>query len=60
MKVSNPKLKKTFWLLSISRNALIVLFSTIVALILHRTYGKPPFRIVGTQVPLELHPQTNL
>lgn len=48
MKVKSNAAKKTLWILSISRNAIIVVISASIAFYLERTYGDVPFKLSGT------------
>lgn len=50
MPTKNPKLKKSLWFLSISRNALVVFFCALVAFLYERKFGKVPFRL-SNRVP---------
>ncbi|KAG5882266.1 hypothetical protein JTB14_014963 [Gonioctena quinquepunctata] len=47
LKVKNPSIKKIVWLLSISKNALIVLIASLVAVYYH-SRGVVPFKITGS------------
>lgn len=46
-KTNNPKLKKSLWLLSISRNALTVLITTAITYHLIKTNGSVSYRLSG-------------
>lgn len=47
IKTKNNLLKKTLWLLSIGRNALIVVVGSFIAYYYESTYGKAPFVLSG-------------
>ncbi|KAK9746413.1 STAS domain [Popillia japonica] len=51
IKIKNPKGAKALWLLSISKNALIVLFCSIVAFCFKKYNGSIPFAVSGDIVP---------
>lgn len=51
VKPKNRALKKTFWLLSIGRNALIVLIGSLLAFYFECRNGESPFTLSGTVVP---------
>uniref|UniRef100_A0A1Y1LT26 SLC26A/SulP transporter domain-containing protein n=1 Tax=Photinus pyralis TaxID=7054 RepID=A0A1Y1LT26_PHOPY len=50
IKLKSPSATKALWLLSISRNALVVLVSSIIAFYFEHKYGESPFSLSGTVV----------
>ncbi|KAJ2945881.1 hypothetical protein O0L34_g4786 [Tuta absoluta] len=46
--VGQKGLKKTLWLLSTSRNALVVITCTVIAFVYKNNYGETPFVLTGT------------
>ncbi|KAK9885157.1 hypothetical protein WA026_010668 [Henosepilachna vigintioctopunctata] len=51
IKVRNPKIKKTLWFISISRNALIVVISSSIAFYYCKVEGDAPFKLSGDVPP---------
>ncbi|XP_049869042.1 sodium-independent sulfate anion transporter-like [Pectinophora gossypiella] len=46
--VSQKGLKKTLWLLSTSRNAIIVIICSVIAFVCEKYYAESPFKLTGT------------
>ncbi|XP_060522020.1 sodium-independent sulfate anion transporter [Cylas formicarius] len=47
IKVESENGKKVLWFLSISKNAIVVLISSVIAAILYNTRGSTPFKLTG-------------